>query len=164
MVLTRIWSIWLKSGEVIFKHKSAVIVWIDLEKNRAMFQKWERKNTKLINVPEFRRNHDQTSCHWLFNVDLHINGWTACIYLFLPSHSHVCSRDRVGCRGHIWVCVPQAVFLPDLPRVSSCGGLTPGPRCPAEGCNAGAGALKGLGDKRQGNVIHTQELSMWGNC
>lgn len=70
----------------------------------------------------------------------------------LPVHLPVCSRDREGCRGHIWVCVPQEVFLPDLPRVSSCGGPTPGPRCPAGGCNAGAGALNC--QKRQCNT-HT---------
>lgn len=34
MALTRIWSICLKSREVIFKNKSAVIVWIHLEKQR----------------------------------------------------------------------------------------------------------------------------------
>lgn len=67
--------------------------------------------------------------------------WSTCIYLILPVHLPVCSRDRVGCRGHIWLCVPPEAFLPDLPRVSSCGGLTPPPRCPAEDCNAGAGAL-----------------------
>lgn len=71
------------------------------------------------------------------------------MYLLLPLHLHVCSRDRVGCGCHVWGCVPQEVSLPDLPRVSSCGGPTPGPKCPAEGYNAGAGALRGFGDIRQ---------------
>lgn len=58
------------------------------------------------------------------------------------------------------MCVPQEVFLPDLPRVSSCGGPTPGPRCPAKGYNADAGALKGLGDIMQSNVITNTDLQI----
>lgn len=61
--------------------------------------------------------------------------------LILPVRLPVCSRDTEGFWGRIWVHVPQEASLPALPRVSSCGGPTPGPRCPAEGCNAGAGAL-----------------------
>lgn len=41
---------WLKSGEVIFKNKSAVIVWIFLERNRHCISKMGEKNNSL----EFR--------------------------------------------------------------------------------------------------------------
>lgn len=72
----------------------------------------------------------------------------------LPVHLPACSRDRAGSWGHIWERVPREVFLPGLPRVSSCGGLRPEPRCPAEGCNAGAGALDSQKETECGGTHH----------
>ncbi len=48
MALTRIWSIWLKSGEVIFKHKSAVIVGIYLGETVRRGSEREKKEIYLI--------------------------------------------------------------------------------------------------------------------
>lgn len=85
--------------------------------------------------------------------------WPLCNAGLLPRHSLVCSRGRVGCGGRVWVCVPREVFPPDLPRASSCDGPTPGPRCPAGGCNAGAGALRGFGGHktRRWNDTHVSQ-------
>ncbi len=123
-----------------------------------MFQSSRELRQKLSAQCEWTLSakRDQTSCRLLRNVGLRLHLLNECICLFSPLHLHVCSQDRVGCGGHIWVCVPREVSLPGLPRVSSCGGPTPGPRCPAEGYNAGAGALRGLGGIRQDNKItHT---------
>lgn len=131
--LTRIWSIWLKSREVVIKHKSAVIVWINLQRNEKT-HRCQRKG--------FHRHH--------------FGSMEQVCLLFLPDRLPACSLGREGSWGHIGECAPQGVFLPDQPRVSSYGGPTPGPRCPAEGYNAGAGALKG--QKKQSFVTRIHKV------
>lgn len=64
------------------------------------------------------------------------------VCLLSPLRSPVCSQDTGGYGGHIWGCVLQEAFRPDRPRVSSCGGPTPGPSCPSVGCIECAGALR----------------------
>lgn len=62
-------------------------------------------------------------------------------WVFIPLRLLSCSQDRAGWGDQTWGRAPREVFPPDQPRVSSCGGLTPGPSCLAVGCNADAGVL-----------------------
>lgn len=119
--LTWIWSIWLESREIVVKHKSAVIIGIDLQTHRDA----DVNGGFPRGVEHLGGRCSSTRLHSLFS----------------PVRWLACSRDTAGCWAHTWVSAAPGAFLPGRPRVSSFGGPTPRPKCPSGGCNAGAGVL-----------------------